>query len=73
MPQAHHEPAWVIPGNLLITAVSILSLLFLAFLGGLAARAGGASITVGAFRVTFWGALAMGLTAVVGSVFGVVA
>jgi len=65
--------AWVIPGNLLITAVSILSLLFLAFLGGLAARAGGASITVGAFRVTFWGALAMGLTAVVGSVFGVVA
>jgi VIT1/CCC1 family predicted Fe2+/Mn2+ transporter len=65
--------AWVIPGNLLITAVSILSLLFLDFLGGLAARAGGASITVGAFRVTFWGALAMGLTAVVGSVFGVVA
>ncbi|EPL4087931.1 VIT1/CCC1 transporter family protein [Proteus mirabilis] len=65
--------AWVIPGNLLITAVSVLSLVFLAVLGGLAARAGGASIAVGAFRVTFWGALAMGLTAVVGSVFGVVA
>lgn len=65
--------AWFAPRNLLITAVSILSLLFLAVLGGLAARAGGASITVGAFRVTFWGALAMGLTAVVGSIFGVIA
>lgn len=65
--------AWVFQGSLLITAVSILSLLFLAVLGGLAARAGGASITVGAFRVTFWGALAMGLTAVVGSIFGVIA
>ena len=65
--------AWAIPGSLLITAVSVLSLVFLAVLGGLAARTGGASVTVGAFRVTFWGALAMGLTAVVGSVFGVVA
>ena len=65
--------AWVIPGSLLITAVSVLSLVFLAVLGGLAARTGGASVTVGAFRVTFWGSLAMGLTAVVGSVFGVVA
>ena len=65
--------AWVIPGSLLITAVSVLSLVFLAVLGGLAARTGGASVSVGAFRVTFWGALAMGLTAVVGSVFGVVA
>jgi len=65
--------AWVIPGSLLITAVSVLSLVFLAVLGGLAAHTGGASIIVGAFRVTLWGALAMGLTAVVGSVFGVVA
>lgn len=65
--------AWVIPGSLLIPAVSVSSLVFLAVLGGLAARTGGASVTVGAFRVTFWGALAMGLTAVVGSVFGVVA
>ena len=61
--------AWIIPVNLLISAVSVLSLLFLALLGGLAARAGGAPITVGAFRVTFWGALAMGLTAAVGSIF----
>ena len=47
-------------------------LLFLALLGGLAARAGGASIVVGAIRVTFWGALAMALTAGVGRLFGVV-
>jgi VIT1/CCC1 family predicted Fe2+/Mn2+ transporter len=65
--------AWVIPGSFLITAVAVLSLVFLAVLGGLAARTGGASMSVGAFRVTFWGALAMGLTAVVGRIFGVVA
>ena len=65
--------AWVFPGDLLIPTVSVLSLVFLAALGGLAARAGGASIKVGAFRVAFCGALAMVLTAVVGSVFGVVA
>jgi hypothetical protein len=42
----------------------------LAGLGGLAARAGGASALVGATRVAFWGALAMGITALVGRVFG---
>jgi len=63
--------AWFIPGNLLIYTVAILSLVFLALLGGLAARAGGASITVGASRVAFWGALAMALTAGVGRPFGV--
>jgi VIT1/CCC1 family predicted Fe2+/Mn2+ transporter len=36
----------------------------------LAARAGGAGVMIGAWRVTFWGALAMGLTAGVGSLFG---
>jgi len=41
-------------------------------LGGLAAEAGGAGIGVGALRVTFWGALAMGITAGVGAVFGTV-
>jgi VIT1/CCC1 family predicted Fe2+/Mn2+ transporter len=46
------------------------SLVLLAFLGGLAARAGGASELVGATRITFWGALAMGLTAAVGAYFG---
>lgn len=65
--------AWVIPGRFLISAVAMLSLLFLALLGGLAARAGGASMTIGAFRVTFWGALAMAITAGVGRFFGVAA
>ncbi len=56
----------------LIMWVASMSLLFLAVLGGLAARAGGASIGVGAIRVTFWGALAMALTAAVGDWLGVV-
>jgi VIT1/CCC1 family predicted Fe2+/Mn2+ transporter len=57
----------------LIPIVSATSLVFLAILGGLAARAGGANVTVGAMRVTFWGALAMGLTAGAGTLFGTVA
>ncbi|MDT8383442.1 MAG: VIT family protein [Gammaproteobacteria bacterium] len=65
--------AWAVPGNLLIFLVAVFSLVFLAFLGSIAARAGGASITIGAIRVTFWGALAMALTAGVGRIFGVVA
>jgi VIT1/CCC1 family predicted Fe2+/Mn2+ transporter len=44
----------------------------LAFLGGLAAYAGGAGVTMGAIRATFWGALAGALTAGVGSLFGTV-
>ena len=54
----------------LIPVVYGTSLVFLALLGGLAARAGGARVTVGAMRVTLWGALAMGLTAGVGALFG---
>jgi vacuolar iron transporter family protein len=65
--------AWIMPGPRLISAVAVSSLIFLALLGGIAARAGGAKISIGAIRVTFWGALAMGLTAVVGRIFGVVA
>jgi VIT1/CCC1 family predicted Fe2+/Mn2+ transporter len=65
--------AWVLPGTQLIPVVAVLSLIFLAFLGGLAARAGGASVTIGAVRVTFWGALAMAITAAAGQIFGVVA
>jgi len=57
----------------LIPVVSVTSLLFLAILGGLAARVGGASVAVGAMRVTFWGALAMAITAGVGTLFGTVA
>jgi len=65
--------AWVLPVERIIPGVAGSSLLFLALLGALSARAGGASMGVAAVRVTFWGALAMGLTAVVGRVFGVVA
>lgn len=65
--------AWVVAGSQQIAAVSGSSLIFLAALGALAARAGGANISMGAARVTFWGALAMALTAGVGSIFGVVA
>jgi VIT1/CCC1 family predicted Fe2+/Mn2+ transporter len=57
----------------LMWAVSVSSLLFLALLGSLAARVGGASVITSAVRVTFWGALAMGLTAGVGALFGVAA
>lgn len=62
--------AWAIPGTQLIPVVAASSLIFLALLGAIAARAGGASIGIGAFRVTFWGALAMALTAGVGRLFG---
>ena len=58
------------PAGVLIPLVSGTSLVFLALLGGLAARAGGAAVMLGAMRVTFWGALAMALTAGIGSLFG---
>lgn len=63
----------IAPEASLIPLVSGTSLVFLALLGGLAARAGGAGVTVGAIRVTFWGALAMAVTAGVGWLFGTVA
>jgi VIT1/CCC1 family predicted Fe2+/Mn2+ transporter len=65
--------AALLPGPGLIPLVSGTSLVFLAVLGGLAARVGGASAMLGAVRVTFWGALAMVLTAAVGILFGTVA
>ena len=52
------------------TVASITALVSLLVLGGAAARVGGASLTRGAIRVAFWGALAMGLTAAVGKLFG---
>ena len=61
------------PLSTLMWAVSGSALLFLALLGSLAARAGGASIFIAALRVTFWGALAMALTSGVGTLFGAVA
>jgi VIT1/CCC1 family predicted Fe2+/Mn2+ transporter len=60
------------PSTILIPLVSGSSLAFLALLGGLAARAGGAGVTIGALRVTFWGALAMAVTAGIGRLFGTV-
>jgi VIT1/CCC1 family predicted Fe2+/Mn2+ transporter len=60
------------PDKQLILLVSSASLLFLALLGTLAAYTGGSSIIKSAFRVTFWGALAMALTAGVGAFFGTV-
>jgi len=56
----------------IIPVVSATSLIFLALLGAVAAQAGGAGMARGALRVTFWGALAMALTAGVGRLFGTV-
>jgi len=61
------------PETALITWVSGTSLVFLALLGAVAARVGGAGVLIGAWRVTFWGALAMAITAGVGALFGAVA
>jgi VIT1/CCC1 family predicted Fe2+/Mn2+ transporter len=59
------------PESALMWSVAGSSLLFLALLGSMAGRAGGASMMTSATRVTFWGALAMALTAGVGTMFGV--
>ena len=61
----------LVPESILMWSVALSSLLFLAILGSLAARAGGASVMTSAIRVTFWSALAMALTAGVGALFGV--
>ncbi|HYT05419.1 MAG TPA: VIT family protein [Gemmatimonadales bacterium] len=58
------------PPARLVPIVASTSLAFLGLLGGLAARAGGARMLIGAARVVFWGALAMGMTAAVGALFG---
>ena len=65
--------AILVPQRVIVLVVAGTSLIFLAVLGGLSAHAGGASIGRGAARVTFWGALAMALTAAVGALFGVAA
>jgi vacuolar iron transporter family protein len=62
----------IAPAPALIPLVAGTSLVFLATLGGLAARVGGAGMTQGALRVTFWGALAMALTTGVGFLVGTV-
>lgn len=60
----------VAPTRLVVPLVTAASIIFLAVLGAVGARAGGASIWKPTLRVTFWGAFAMALTAVVGRLFG---
>jgi len=61
-----------IPESRFVPVVSGLSLVFLAALGILAARVGGAPVMKSTIRIVFWGAIAMGLTAGVGALFGTV-
>jgi VIT1/CCC1 family predicted Fe2+/Mn2+ transporter len=61
---------WIVPERMIEAAVSPASIAFLALLGAIAARTGGASMAKGALRITFWGALAMAITAGVGALFG---
>jgi len=62
----------LMPRSFLVAGVSIASLVFLALLGGIGAQAGGANVIRATLRVTFWGALAMALTAGIGAIFGTV-
>jgi vacuolar iron transporter family protein len=62
----------VAPAGMLVPLVSTAALGFLALLGAIGARAGGANVLRATARVTFWGALAMALTAGVGAIFGTV-
>jgi VIT1/CCC1 family predicted Fe2+/Mn2+ transporter len=62
----------IVPQASVIVFVSATSLVCLAGLGALAARAGGASVVTGAIRVAFWGALAMAVTAGAGALFGAI-
>ena len=64
--------AALLPAGVLTLGVVGVSLGLLLVLGGVAARLGGASLTRGALRVAFWGAVAMGCTAAVGRLFGAV-
>jgi vacuolar iron transporter family protein len=62
--------ALVAPVASAIVAVSAASLIFLALLGAVGAKTGGGNILKAAVRVTFWGALAMAVTAAIGDLFG---
>lgn len=64
--------ALLVPSDLIIYLVAIGSLVSLALLGAVSARVGGAGVGVAIIRVTFWGALAMAATAVIGALFGTV-
>lgn len=60
------------PPAILVTTVAASSLVFLAILGALGAKAGGAGMLRATLRVTFWGTLALMVTAIIGKVFGTV-
>lgn len=60
------------PFDYLVPVLSIATLIFLAVLGAVGARAGGANMVRATLRVTFWGALALAVTALIGKVFGAV-
>jgi VIT1/CCC1 family predicted Fe2+/Mn2+ transporter len=62
----------VAPLNVLVPVVAAASLGFLALLGAIGAKAGGANILRATLRVTFWGALALGITAGIGKLFGTI-
>lgn len=62
----------VAPINMLVPVVSAASLGFLALLGAVGAKAGGANILRATLRVTFWGALALGITAGIGKLLGTI-
>ena len=64
--------ALLVPRNLVIPSVAAAALASLAFLGGLSASVGGASIVQGCLRVSFWGIVAMAVTSVIGWLFDVV-
>ena len=63
---------FIAPANSVVPWLCGMSLVFLSSLGAVASRAGGASVVTGAWRVSVWGVLAMGITALVGSLFGAV-
>lgn len=60
----------VSPAKWLVPMVTVATLIFLAVLGAVGAKAGGADVVKATARVTFWGALAMGMTALIGKLFG---
>ena len=62
--------AALVPAGLMAAAVAVASLLFLALLGAVGAKAGGAGLLKATVRVTFWGAVAMAVTAGIGAMFG---
>jgi VIT1/CCC1 family predicted Fe2+/Mn2+ transporter len=60
----------MLPETVLLPGIAVIVLVLLALLGGIAAGVGGAPVPKGILRVTFWGLVAMGITAGVGHLFG---